>query len=291
MLANVATTWLSNKKVIACAEKGSNREAATKFAVDEKRVREWRKTKDSISANPSKKKMQGGGRNPLLNTDLEGQLVYWIETLRYQNLRVTRHAIQVKALEIHNQSEDSESEFVTSRGWLERFFNRHGFSLRHRTTVGQRLPRDLVPKVVSKVVSFVMHTRRLLLRNRYDDLSCIGNMDKTPLWLDMPGDTTFEIQGTRSIPVRSTGHNKVHFTVVLAAMANGKKLKPFVVLKGARVVAELNRVPGVVVALTRNGWMNEELTKDWVCWVWGQLNFQKRLLVWDAYKCHLMASV
>ena len=83
----------------------------------------------------------------------------------------------------------------------------------------------------------------------------------------------------------------MRFTVVLAAMANGKKLKPFVVFKGVCVVAELNRVLGVVVALSRNGWINEELTKDWVCRVWGKLNFQKQLLVWDAYKRHLMASV
>ena len=37
--------------------------------------------------------------------------------------------------------------------------------------------------------------------------------------------------------------------------------------------------------------MNEDLTKDWVCRVWEQLNFQKQLLVWDAYKCQLMSSV
>ena len=36
------------QKVIACAEKGSNREAARNFDVDEKRVREWRKTNDVV---------------------------------------------------------------------------------------------------------------------------------------------------------------------------------------------------------------------------------------------------
>ena len=40
-------------------------------------------------------------------------------------------------------------------GW-KAFFKRHGFSLRRRTTVRQRVPRDLVPKVVS----FVMNVRR-----------------------------------------------------------------------------------------------------------------------------------
>ena len=66
----------------------------------------------------------------------------------------------------------------------------------------------------------MMNIRRLALRNRYD-LSCIGNMDEMPLWMDMPGDTTVERIGMRSIPVRSTGHKKARFTVVLAATANG----------------------------------------------------------------------
>ena len=72
------------QKVIAFAEKSSNRGAARKFGVDEKRVREWRKTKESISSNPSKKKrLQGGGRKPLLNADLEGQPRRLIEEIRY----------------------------------------------------------------------------------------------------------------------------------------------------------------------------------------------------------------
>ena len=74
-------------------------------------------------------------------------------------------------------------------------------------------------------------------------------------------------------------------------MASDKKLKPFVVFKGVRVVAELNSVPGVVVALSSNGWMREKLTIDWVKRVWGTLRFEKRLLIWDAYRCHMMDSV
>ena len=195
----------------------------------------------------------------MLNAYLEGQLVNWIETLRSQNLRVSRRVIQMKALEIQNESVDSEREFVASRGWLEKFFCCHGFSLCCGTTVRQRLPRDLVPKDVS----FLMRTRHLVLNYQYD-LSCIGNMDETPLWMDMPADTTVERQGMKSVPVCSTGHEKVRFTIVVAAIENGKKLKPLIVFKGVCVVAELNRVPRVV-ALSRNGWMNEELTKDWFC--------------------------
>ena len=35
--------------------------------------------------------------------------------------------------------------------------------------------------------------------------------------------------GDRSVPIRTTGHEKGRFTVVLAAMANARKLHPYVV--------------------------------------------------------------
>ena len=53
----------------------------------------------------------------------------------------------------------------------------------------------------------------------------------------------------------------------------------------------LMEIPGVVVAFSRNGWMNEALNMDWVTRVWGTLNFQWRFLVWDACRCHLVSSV
>ena len=152
--------------------------------------------------------------------------------------------------------------------------------------MSQRLPKDLEPKVTS----FIMNIRRQRLKKQYS-IAEIGNMDETPLWLDMPGETTVTHTGDRSVQVHSTGHDKGRFTVVLAAMADGRKLSPFVVFKGVRPIAELARESGVVVAYSKNGWMNEALTIDWVKRAWGTLAFSTRLLVWDAYKCHLMDSV
>lgn len=140
------------------------------------------------------------------------------------------------------------------------------------------------------MTSFILYTRQLRIRHQYP-LGMIGNMDETPLWLGMPGETSIAHCGDKSVPVRTTGHEKARFTVVLSAMADGRKLKPYVVCKGIRAVKELSKETGVVVALSRNGWMNEELTKDWVRRAWGNLSFTRRLLIWDAYKCHIMPSV
>jgi len=36
--------------------------------------------------------------------------------------------------------------------------------------------------------------------------------------------------------------------------------------------------------------MNEQTTKTWIEKVRGTLSFQRRLLIWDAYKCHMTDS-
>ena len=272
-------------KVIDYAVSQSNRVAARHFGIDEKRVREWKKQRNDLQMLPNKKRrMEGGGRKATL-PDVEDELLVWIDKMRAENQQVTRSSIQQKALSII-RAHGEASDFTASRGWLERFCRRHQLSLRRRTTVSQRLPSDLIPKVIS----FIMKTRKLRMQNGYP-LCGIGNMDETPLWLDMPGETTITRQGERTVCIRTTGHDKMRFTVVLAATADGKKLKPFVIFKGVRPVAELTTTQGVVVAFSRNGWMNEELTKDWIERVWGRLNFHKRLLVWDAYRCHIMSNI
>ena len=50
-------------EVIKYAEQNSHRSAGTKFQVDVKRVKEWRKQSDEISvSNAKKQRLAGGGR-------------------------------------------------------------------------------------------------------------------------------------------------------------------------------------------------------------------------------------
>ena len=88
------------------------------------------------------------------------------------------------------------------------------------------------------------------------------NMDEMLLWLNMPGETTITGRGEWSVPLRTTGHEKGRFTVVLSAMANGRKLKPYVVFKGARAKPEMSTT-GVIVALSKNGWMKSWRKIGW----------------------------
>ena len=102
--------------MIKFAEQNTNRGAARKYGIDEKRVCEWKKQKDQLgSLNSKKRRLDGGGRKVTL-PDME-ELVTWIESLRAQNLRVTCSNVQSKALELAQARED----FRASNGWLQQF--------------------------------------------------------------------------------------------------------------------------------------------------------------------------
>ena len=119
---------------------------------------------------------------------------------------------------------EKKIHFIASRGWLRNLFVRHNITLKCRTTVGQKVPETVIPKLMN----FIIFVRSFILRQRYE-LSHIGAMDETPVWLDMPAETTVDFVGMKSIPIKITGHEKSRFTVCLAAKANGIKLPPFLV--------------------------------------------------------------
>ena len=61
-------------------------------------------------------------------------------------------------------------------------------------------------------------------------------------WYDMLSMTTIDATGMKSITLKLTGHEKARVSVCLAVKADGTKLKPMVVFKGAkREVAALKQ--------------------------------------------------
>ena len=131
-------------KVVEYAEVNTNRGAASHFSVNEKQVRQLRLKKDDLNLMPKKKKrLDGGGRKACL-LDVKDMVMAWIDELRSGNLRVTCSGIQSKATELAKS--EGDTEFSASRGWL-RSSSTVINSLRRKTSVSQRLPQDLIPKV------------------------------------------------------------------------------------------------------------------------------------------------
>ena len=253
------------KQVIAFAEEHGNRPASRHFKVDERRIREWRSQKSEIVQLVVLKKGKQRSRKPL-SLKLEETLIQWIDSRRAIGLRVSCKLIMKKTeITYHSikacNNEDFE-EFKASRGWLTRFMKRNGLSLRRRTSVAQQDPERLV----AKLVAYIVQVRRMQKKRNYNPSNIIA-MDETPVWCDMISETTIDKTGKKSITLKTTGHEKARVSVCLAAKADGTKLKPMVVFKGAkREVAALSQEfkHKAVVATSDNAWMNTELTQVWI---------------------------
>ena len=218
---------------------------------------------------------------------MENELRKWVFELRSCGLIVTRLAIRARALQIAPKY--NFPNFKASAGWCTRFMNRSGLTLRQKTHIAQKLPKDVDEKV-QKFFAFVIKERK-----RFDfALENIINMDETPMYFDMPGNTTVDKVGSKTVSVKTTGHERQHFTVVLACQANGKKIRPLVIFKRKNMPKE-TFPPGVVVKVHPKGWMDEALIKVWLDEVFmrrpGGLLKPISLLVWDMFRAHCCDSV
>ena len=108
-----------------------------------------------------------------------------------------------------------------------------------------------------KIVTFICYIRRLRLQLNYDKCDIIA-CDETPLWFEGVESTTVNKSGAKEVPIVSTGPEKMRCTVMLSAKADGKKLKPFVVLKRRRPLPDLEKkFPDIEIGYSDNGWMND----------------------------------
>ncbi len=230
--------------------------------------------------------MEGAGRK-VISEDLDRSLIQWVFSMRRRSLRVSRKMIRRKATEMFGDVQDAtRATFKASRGWLEKFMKRSNLSLRRRTAAAQKTP-DMM---VEKMVSFIRFMERARERIKAKP-SEIYAMDETAVWFDMLAETSVDQKGVKTVSVKTTGHEKSKFTVILTANGAGAKLKPYVVFYGGtRKVKELTeskRLSGTVATSSVNGWMNDDLTKDYLQRILGKLSVRKRILIWDAYRCHL----
>ncbi len=152
--------------------------------------------------------------------------------------------IQAKATEVFLETTDRRDDnFHASRGWLDRFMKRNNLTIRKRTSLAQNDAKHFI----NKSVNFVTFSSCKVAEKKLKE-SDITAMDETACWFDMPGDSTIDTVGVKSVTLKTTGHEKCHVTVALAAKADGTKLKPYVVFKGG-----VRKVKAIVAAELMTG--------------------------------------
>ena len=272
-------------KVVNYSKEHGKHAAERQFGVCPRMVRRWCGDEEGLKELPRSKRARRG--RPCFFPDLEAKLVSWVHEMRAQAYAVSRQDVRWKALELSSQFPAFTK--LPSENWCSRFMARNSLCLRARTKLCQRLPPDLTQKVLS--------FQRFVIRRRTQHsygLDQIGNMDETPVTFDMPSSRTVEVQGVKSVPMRTSGHEKTRFTVVLACLADGTKLMPMVIFR--RKTLPKGEFPaGLVVKCQPKGWMDESLMKEWIKQVWlrrvGGLRKTRALMVWDSFSAHLTDDI
>ena len=276
--------------VIEFAENSSNSAAERQYGVSEKLVRDWRKQKHVLTNMPRAKKARRGATQAAFPL-LEKALHEWVSDHRRNGHVVTRTAIRLHALKMAKQAPfatEVPANFRASAGWCTRFMNRNDLTIRQRTKIAQKLPRDLE----AKVDSFLQYVIKLRKQHNYE-LGQIGNMDETPMTFDIPSNKTVNTVGEKSVMIKTTGHERTHFTAVLSCLADGTKLRPVVIFKRKTLPKTAKFPSGIIVKAHPKGWMDTDGTRDWLKKVWrpGALLGKRVMLVWDMFRAHITDEV
>jgi len=145
------------------------------------------------------------------------------------------------------------SRFKASKGWAIRFMLRMGLVLWHRTTICQKLPKDFEQKLLNYL--------RYITKLRKTGNFLMGQMataDDMAIYLDMPPNYT-EKKGVKEVLLKTTGCEKLHLTVMLAATADGREVPPLLILKRKTLPKSEAFPKDVIVRAQEKGWMTEEL--------------------------------
>ena len=264
-------TCKQKARVVEYARHHGARAAARQFNIARKNIQRWLKeSKDSNSlfqsARPSKRRrVHNGGRHKAgrklsYPKEVDEKLLEWLLCMRERHLCVSTQMLRDKAKAAITQHNAS---FQASEGWLRKFMRRHSIVLRAKTSVAQKLPKDLD----SKIEAFYKEVQDQREDGKYSK-EMIGNMDETPLYFDMIPSRSLERKGAKEVRVKSTGAQKRHITVVLACTGAGKMLHQ------------------------SKAWMDGSLMQRWVKEIWLKYTEKKKsLLVFDTFKAHFTEEV
>lgn len=110
-----------------------------------------------------------------------------------------------------------------------RFMKKFNLSIWAASYVGQQIPKNSEGPIYSFLKEIIN------IRKIYDiDENNIINMDETALTMNIPSNKTVHKIGSKTICIKTQRQEKARVSVILAFCANGVKLKPFIIIKGAK---------------------------------------------------------
>ena len=171
--------------------------------------------------------------------------------------------------------------------------SRHGLSFRRAHSRRRTKPNDAI---VAAFLQEIEVAREALT----DDL--IFNMDETA-WLLFNGRLiTVARRGTEDVSTQARVDEKANFTVLCTITLSGRKLAPWVIIRGTtdrcersyRSDPRLRRLIAgkkIIFTHSKSGWATHEVMRDYVKWLSDQVKGHWSYLIWDLHVSHRNQTV
>ncbi|CAM9291828.1 unnamed protein product, partial [Pylaiella littoralis] len=275
------------------------RGAGKVFGIDKKLVRDWEDQEEELvefskQENAGKQRSLHPGREADTK-EVEEAIVDEINALRKNGAAVTRDLVLAKLLSempkfgggLPSASEPQKMEQFQKRfnAWYYRFLKRHRFSIRRKTSVGQKKPEGWE----GKAWTFVQKLRAILREHAQDAIfALLYNTDQTPIQAEMPSETTLEKTGAKSACITTGGEaEKLRYTVVLTVRGDGQKVRPRIIYKASPFHLPEKRTsfdyPAGGISLGSDEWVTQDFMRRQGS---TPRNQRPSVLVLDDFRCH-----
>lgn len=261
------------------AEQLGNREAGRIFNIDEKNIRMWRKSVDSL-VKVDKQRKANRGRAPYWPL-LEHQLLQWLLELRDSGTPLTLTDILTKARSIANEM--GVKDFGCKTGWCYRFLRRKNLKLCDGMLFDESLPLDWE----TKAQSFHKILEDCVKKSNYgaDDVVVI---DEIGITLDPAKEPDLNSDSA------SASKRKFSFRVVIGCCADGSKLKPLIIFRTKDDPFGEDFPDGVEVEASEKGFLDANVMREWFEIVWKRRKGNRPpngVLIIDSKKAHILSEM
>jgi hypothetical protein len=272
-------------KIVAYAADHSRKDTAMNFGIHKSIVSRWVANKLTLQQAPSRARKLGSGPKPQFPVE-ERRLYERVCQKRQCGYAISCSQLQSKMRKlVHN------TRFQASTGWLYGFLRRYKLSLRVCTTPIRKTDASVPNKDDTATFSGFLEYVDETVRER--NVTCIWNMDETPLLLDMPMKRSIEVKGKKCVPYVNTGNERKRVSVILCVSEYGQKMIPMLVVSDNHRFEQGTCINGLTAFKQKNTFMTGSLTVEWLNRIFlhesctGQLPNGKRLLVLDSFSGHI----
>ena len=229
------------------------------------------------------------------------ELLQWIFARHEQGIAVTMPHVLYKASSIpRHKQEDAfkDKGFEARLGAVTRFLAKYDFVYRTKANEATRSPAE----VYEEATTFMARSRPSL-RGPHCNKRWIWNMDQTPVYFSYHRNKTLAKHGIKTVHLRISTSDTRRATCALTCTAAGDFLSPMMIYKGKAKGHIATREfqhhdPSSLYACQDIAWMDEVCMLRWVDEIlkpYLKVNPPPPgivpVILFDAYRCHMMASV